>query len=233
MRRNLMSKNESFIEGINMRKAKRENGVLSLEASIVVTMFLFLMLFLYSFFGVFEARNQMAHVLLATTDSLALDPYESAKFSNAGDTSQVLYMLYGVIEESQNDGFSSTADWSNMPGFGFDETGWSGTIYVEGSDSELLEPDDYGNAAATSGTLKRIIEERFLAYLADGSEDEANRILEKYHIRGGWKGLDFSGSKVSSGKIYIKIKYTLEYEFNFFDLACLDVEQSACSKIWK
>lgn len=216
-----------------MQKMKNEKGVLSLEASIVVTIFLFLMLFLYSFFVVFEARNQMAHVLLATTDSMALDPYESGKHSNAGDLSQLLYGLYGVFSEPENDGFVSTNDWSNVPGFGFDETSWDGSIYVDGSDSSLLEPDEFGNAATTSTTLKTVIEDRFLAYLADGSIDKANEILERYHIKDGWNGLDFAGSKVSSGKLYIKVQYTLEYEFNVFGLGSLTMEQSACSKIWK
>lgn len=216
-----------------MKKMKSENGVVSLEASIVVTIFLFLMLFLYSFFVVFEARNQMAHVLLATTDSMSLDPYESGKFSNAGDISQLLYGLYGVIADGADDGFYSTQDWSNVPGFGFDETSWDGTIYVEGTDSSAFEPDDFGNTATTTSMLGNVIEERFLAYLADGSIDKANEILERLHIKGGWNGLDFSGSKVSSGKIYIKVRYTLEYEFNAFGLGTLEMEHSACSKIWK
>lgn len=215
-----------------MHEVKDEKGALSLEASIVVTIFLFLMLFLYSFFVVFEARNQMAHVLLATTDSMALDPYESGKYSNSGNVSQLLYALYGVAGGS-DDGFVSTQDWSNITGFGFDETSWDGTIYVDGTDSSLLEPDEFGNAATTSTMLKAAIEERFLAYLADGSLERANEMLKKYHIRDGWNGLDFSGSKISSGKLYITVQYTLEYEFNVFGLGTLTMQQSACSKIWK
>lgn len=215
-----------------MRFFKKENGVVSLEASISVTIFLFLMLFLYSFFVVFEARNDMAHAVLATCDSLALDPYESGKHSNSGDLSQVLYAIYGAVSGDAN-GFYSTADWANVRNFGFDETSWDGAIYVEGTDESNLLPDDFGNAATTSSTLKSVIEERFLAYFAGGSVAEANKILEHYNVVGGWSGLDFSESKVASGKISIKVKYTMEYEFNMFGLGVVEMEHSASSKIWK
>lgn len=216
-----------------MKRFKNERAVVSLEASIVVTIFLFLMLFLYSFFVVFEARNNMAHVLLATTDSLSKDPYESGKHSNSGNLSQILYGLFQISDEPSADGFTSTKDWSNIPGFGFDETGWDGTIYVDGSAASLLAPDEFGNSATTSSALSTAIEERFLAYLAEGSLSQANDILDRFHIKGGWNGLDFSGSKISGGKLYIKVRYTIEYEFNFFGLGELELEQSACSKIWK
>lgn len=63
-----------------------EQGLLSLEASIVVTIFIFLVLFLQSFFVIFEARNEMAHVTLATCNSLALDVYENEQLTHSSAT---------------------------------------------------------------------------------------------------------------------------------------------------
>ena len=44
----------------------KEKGSISLEACIVVPMFIFLMLFMYSFFSFFIARNEIGHAVLAT-----------------------------------------------------------------------------------------------------------------------------------------------------------------------
>lgn len=84
------------------KKQGAEAGLLSLEASITLTIFMFLMFFLYSFFVVFEARNEMAHVLLATADSLALDAYESKELGESGTVSQVIYGLYKKIPNGSN-----------------------------------------------------------------------------------------------------------------------------------
>lgn len=92
---------------MDIKKRDNTSGLLSLEASIAVTIFIFLMLFLYSFFVVFEARNAIGHALLTTSDSLALDPFASG--AAQGDLLQeLLYGLYGAIT---NDDFSETDTW--------------------------------------------------------------------------------------------------------------------------
>ena len=215
-----------------MRKLKNENGLLSLEASIVVTIFIFLMLYMYSFFVVFEARNEMAHVLLASTNSLSLDTYQTEKIENSGTMSQMVSGIFDVVANEDNP-FISHEKWYMMKDSQVNVTEWNGTIYVDGTDSSNLEADDYGNAATTSGLLGNAIKERFIAYLGAGDEDVAKAKLERYHIVGGINGLDFSGSKISSGKLYVVVRYTIEYEFNMFGLGTLDMQQSACSRLWK
>ena len=81
-----------------------ERGLLSLEASIALTVFMFLMFFIYSFFVVFEARNEMAHVLLSTADSLSLDAYQNSALGESGTIGQVIYKLYGM-NANPNDRF--------------------------------------------------------------------------------------------------------------------------------
>lgn len=190
-----------------MRKYKSQRGSMSLEASIAVTMFIFFMLFLYSFFVVFEARNEMAHVLLATTNSMSLDPLQTEKLDGTDDLSSIIYKVYSYISHEDN-GFIDDTSWANGD--------------VKASDISL-----------EAIWFKHLIKERFVAYLAGGDEEEANAILERYHIEGGLDGLDFSGSYIDSGNLYISVKYTIEYEFNMFNLGKLDMEQSACSKLWK
>lgn len=191
-----------------MDKRKSEKGLLSLEASIVVTMFIFFVLFLYSFFIIFEARNEMAHVLLTTTNSLSLDAYETGKLKDTENLSALFYLIY---EHNKKDdkGFTTTTKWHEAS---------SGT-------------DADGNPVIATA-LEKAIKDRFIAYLADGDTTEANRILDMYNIVGGVDGLDFSASKVESGNLHVNLEYTLEYQFNMFGLGKMKFKQSACSKLW-
>ena len=194
---------------------KKEEGLLSLEASICLTIFMFLMLFLYSFFVVFEARNTMGHNVLSTANSLALDAYATDKFSNADSITAILYDVYG----DATNGLSDFADHSK----------WYENSTVT---------DDDGNETI-SAELQTAIKRRFLAYLTAGetgknSEETANKILKRYHIQNGVSGLDFSGSYVDSeDRLHVVLRYTMEYEYNPFGLGTVELEQSACSKIWK
>lgn len=216
-----------------MSRITSEKGLLSLEASISVTIFIFYMLFLYSFFVVFEARNEIAHVLLATTDSMSLDVYENEKLGNSGSMASVLYQFYGYVEPNE-EGFVSSEQWNKV--LKDDVEGvWNGTIYAMQTTENpaITEEDDYGKKAQISSVFSDTLRERFVAYLSGGDEEEANDILERYHIVGGINGLDFSNSHIASGKIYVSVRYTIEYEYNLFGLGQLELEQSSCSKIWQ
>jgi len=192
-----------------MEKENRESGLLSLEACIAVTLFIFLMLFMYSFFVVFEARNMMAHVLLSTTNSMALDAFENSKLGGEDTAVSVLRGIYGAATNDES-GFTDYRQW-------YDET---------------TQTDEEGNVYL-SAEFSDVLKTRFLSYLGNGSEAEAERILNGYHIKGGSSGLDFSNSRVESDKLYTSVRYTLEYEFKVFDQDGLKLEQTACSKLWK
>lgn len=181
-----------------MRNGKRgERGLLSLEACIAVTIFMFLMLFMYSFFVVFEARNAIGHSVLATANSLSLDAYGNSKYGDADTVAKIFYSIYGTSGVNDS-GFVDTQKWYD-----------SGASGLEGA-----------------------IQTRFLAYLGGGDKQRANELLERYHIQNGAEGLDFSGSKVEGGRLYLSVKYTIEYEFQVFNLDVLKMEQKACSKLW-
>ena len=191
------------------KKIKNEKGLLSLEACIAVTIFIFLMLFLYSFFVVFEVRNEMGHVTLATANSMSLDAYENDTLGESDTIGQIFYNVYGQATNSQND-FTDFRKWYD--------------------DSTVT--DENGNVTL-SAEFAGVVKARFIAYLTSGDADEAEEILKRYHVVNGVDGLDFSGSHISDGKLYLSVKYEIEYEFNVFNLGSNKFEHKACSKLWK
>lgn len=240
-----------------MKRRKSEKALLSLEASIVVSIFIFLMLFIYSFFIVFEARNELAHALLSCCNSLALDKYEISVTNAAGSGSKAVengffYILYGITGTVDSD-FVSHERWYESKNFFNDgrATGdFDGIIYAskearDEADKEIqtkydenglvnLESRDAfgGYNSAYSSLLRETIEKRFLAYLAGGDKEQAGKLLKRMHVAGGVEGLDFSHSYIKSGNLYLVLRYELEYEFNAFGLGKLPIEQKSCSKLW-
>ena len=189
------------------KRQKKESGVLTLEACIALTSFIFMMLFLYSFFILFEARNEMAHVTLATANSLSLDAIENTGLGASGNITQLVFSIYGAVKDD-NTQFTDFRQW-HVP----------------------VEKED--GATELSGDFAGAIKDRFLAYLTNGDLSKADQVLKRYHIIGGVDGLDFSESKVDGKNLYIVVKYTVEYEFNPFGLGTVNMKQSACSRIWE
>lgn len=190
----------------------RESGLLSLEACIAVTIFIFLMLFMYSFFVVFEARNAIGHAVLATADSLALDAYDnSVNETTRTDSMEKLKAVFAGV---------------------YGDSGENGTDFI---DERLWYESDESGAA--KGYFQDVIQKRFIAYFTAGESDRAEEMLQRYHIQNGISGLDFSGSKVESREggedLHLSVKYTIEYEFQVFNLNVFQMEQKACSRLWK
>lgn len=185
----------------------REGGLLSLEASIAVTIFIFLMLFMYSFFVVFEARNTIGHAVLATANSLSLDAYINSEYGEADTIIKPIFnAMYGSAG-SGSSGFVNSQPWYNS------STQGDGSL---------------------SADFESAIQTRFYAYLGGGSDAEAGEVLRRYHIQNGKEGLDFSNSYVDAdGNLHLSVQYTIKYEFQVFNLDALNMEQKACSKLWK
>lgn len=59
-----------------MKTYKEEQGILSVEASIVLVLLLFFTLFIYNFGYIFRAQNYMAHGTLETAKSLSYKSYQ-------------------------------------------------------------------------------------------------------------------------------------------------------------
>lgn len=151
----------------------------------------------------------MGHVTLATANSLSLDAYENDTLGASDTIGQIFYNVYGQVTNNQND-FTDFRQWYN-------------NSVVTGT----------GGNTTLSTEFEDVIKTRFIAYLTSGDADKADEIFERYHIIGGVDGLDFSGSYVSDGKLYLSVKYEIEYEFNAFGLGNNKFEHKACSKLWK
>ena len=194
-------------------QVRGEKGILSLEASIALMAFIIILLVFYSFFVVFEVKNQMAHTLLATANSMALDPYEG-KISDS-DT------FVGLFKDA--DLFGKVNDWSSK------------FICQNEWYKDAVIKDDEGNDVI-SDKFEDAIEERFMAYLAGGgltSRFAANKILKKYHVQNKMDGLDFSKSRIDGDKLYLTVQYKVDLEYSFFGLGSIEMEHSCCSKLWK
>ena len=66
---------------------KREQGILTVEASIVLTLMLLFILFLFSFARVYRAQNLVSHASLQSADAVAMESFlrETALQSDAAD----------------------------------------------------------------------------------------------------------------------------------------------------
>lgn len=194
-------------------KRKNESGSIALEASIVLTLFIFFIVAIYSFFAVFEARGKISSNLLQTAQSLSLDPYATDK-------------IYVDFDDKDNDSLLTF-----LTSFGLKSTV---------SDDRFVTTDEEWYAAGNAKDnkeLEKAIKNRFVAYLtSDGSEDEAEALLRKYKITDGIDGLDFEESTVDSdGLLTITLKYKLKYLFDVptINLPPLEFKQSVAVQLWK
>lgn len=133
---------------IKIKQTEKESGLLSLEASIALTIFLFLMLFLYSFLVVFEARNQIGHVLLSTADSLALDAFATDTLADDSSLQGVLYHLYGNSVNS-NGKYTESSKW-------YDGEKGSDDSVVETVKTRFLYYLSGGDKTAANDILKKL-----------------------------------------------------------------------------
>ena len=196
---------------------KSESGLLSLEASIALPVFIFIMLFMYSFFVIFEARNEIGHVLLSTADSMALDAF--ATETMVGEDINLQSLLYGVFgsTSASNGIFSTTEKW-----------------YDNSNNEKNISNSDGGDTALDENSqIESVIKQRYIAYMAGGDSDKADEILKKLHVVDGLAGLDFSKSRVSGSDLYLVVSYKIEYEFDILSPNGIVMEQSCCSKLWK
>lgn len=211
-----------------MRKIhKNQNGAVSLEACIVVTMFIFFMLFLYSLFILFLAHNSIGHAILESSESLSLDSYYYDVMDKDANES-----VGGLIGEAAKQLFGLTGKTEH---YSADDAQWAKEIkpidQVTATDEEKADyakkvTEQQKGVAATA-------KDRFIAYFADGKADVAKDKLKFYKVVNGLDGLDFSESKIVDGDINISVKYQIDYEFNFFNMLKQNVHQSSKSKLWQ
>ncbi len=92
-----------------MRKKNRSEGSITLEAAMVVPMFIILMLLVNGFFVLFMGQQILSHTLVQSTKSLAFDPYASQRVAaNAEDD---LADMFVDIFSFSSEGHVATDKW--------------------------------------------------------------------------------------------------------------------------
>lgn len=91
----------------------------------------------------------------------------------------------------------------------------------------------FGEEADQDANVEEVVKRRFTAYLSGGDTSGADELLERLNVVDGLEGIDFSGSRVENGKLYVSVKYKLKYDFQIGGLGQVEVEQEACAKLWQ
>lgn len=156
-----------------MKKFKNENGVLVVEASIVLFFLIFFMLFIWNFAGVFATQNAVSHAATQTVQSIAADNMVK-ELTNSKNTETV-----GMVDNVA----SVLNPFLNL--FGFD-----------GISSDLLKTYHQSSASQQQKTFEKL----FYYYLTGETEKEG---LKKMHIDSVVINLDGNAAKNGTVKAEI------------------------------
>ena len=190
-----------------MERIRCREGVIALEASIVLTLFMFLILLLYSFISFFQVTGMTQYAVLKTVASMSLDPYEMEALQGSGSVNELL-TTYGLEQSNAGNGFVSNDKWY-----------------------EKNESGDYEE----NSEFFRCLKQRYIAYLTSGgTNSDADQMLKSARVLDGIEGINFSESKIENGDLYVTIKYKIKLLFNYepFGIGDITVKQSSCSSIW-
>ena len=186
---------------------KQEQGVVSLEACIVLPIFIFVLMFFYGFIVFFSGHQVMAHTMIQSAESLSLDPFAAERinteFKNSKNGKDVIQALYSTLFTSNDGYFSSNEKW-----------------YANNDDRMI-----------------KAVRNRFVGYLAGTGtasemEKRADDKLKTIGVKNGLAGLDFSETKIEGNILTITVKYKQEFIFNFQGLAAFDREQKISITLW-
>ena len=139
--------------------AESSKGVVSLEACIVLPIFILTIMFFYGLIIMFLGQNTIAHAMVQSAESLSLDAFASEKI--AGDlgsmdeenSEQLLIAVYGELFTEQDGYFATSEKWQD-------------------GESEDIE---------------KVVKNRFLAYLVGSGgniDSKADKLLSFLNVEG-------------------------------------------------
>lgn len=92
-----------------------DKGAVTLEACVIVTLFMFFMLFFLGLFSMFMVQNSIAHSVIQTTQSLALEKHitEELAFESGDGLKEIITQVTLTLFDEKNDNvyFSNTSKW--------------------------------------------------------------------------------------------------------------------------
>lgn len=147
----------------------RTKGSLTIEASIALTAFMFLVVTILSFGRVYRAQNLISHATLQTSQSLAIESYYRETVSG-GDTAETVSKL---IKLAGFFGWDTPATWDD----GYAQLGDAGTNFVGIAEETFIYAIAEDRDAADK-LLKSVgIEEGMDGLVFDGSKVEDKDII--------------------------------------------------------
>ena len=186
---------------------RSESGAIALEACISLTLFLIVMMALYSLINLFTAQSMIAHALQQTGQSYALENYKN----QAMDVKTMQRLPLDLLQKF-TDGISSSDNSKYDIGGG----AFSDSMVI----SEFV---------SLTGAKKRIA-----SYLGGNSEN-ADSILKSMGVVDGIKGIEIKEAKVSGSDLTIKIGYKIRLAFyiEMFHFGEFESTQTVCCRLWK
>lgn len=185
-------------------KADHTQGALLIETAIVLPIFILIVVFVYGLFNIVNARNQISHALIQSTESLSMDKYLNDK----------VHSVTGISD--------SESLWS-----GLDDAILE--LIRIGNDPYFSSKIEWYNAAATSG--QETARKRLIGYLSGGDEDAADAKLKALGVIDGLDGIELTVT-VESTDVTVTLKYTLQFWADFWGLGKIPVEQSMTARFW-
>lgn len=188
----------------NKQRNTGDKGVISLEACIVLPIFIFLMLFIYGIMIMFYGQHLMMHAMMQSAESLSLDPYATERLA-AYDASadSICTILYNKVFTDEDKYFSSDQRW-----------------YAENNDLMRTTVKNRFIGFLTGGES------------SGDTVSRANDMLDFLGIENGINGLDFSETTINGNILTIKMKYKQEFLFNLNGLAAFDREHVFNITLW-
>ena len=190
-----------------MKDNNNQRGSLTLETAIVLPVFIFIILFIFSLFGIFSAHNQVSHALVQSAKSLSLDPY--------------LFSKTNLARESVTDFWGGASDMLI-------------DIFCSNNDPYFTALTDWNTTMDDSTSVRDLdtVKKRFVAYLTGGDEDAADDKLRNLGVVDGLDGVQME-STVENKVLSITISYSIKLVFDFWDNAEMPVSQTVKVRLWE
>ena len=184
-----------------------EDGVIALEACISLTLFLIVMLALYSLINMFTAKSMIAHALQQTGQSIALENYKNSK-----SDVKTMQRLPLALLQKLTEGIGASSDSK------YDVGG--------GSFSDSMVFTDF----LSMNTVRK----RFASYLG-GNTENADKMLRNMGVVDGLKGITIKNGKISGSDAIIEISYKVRLIFyiEMFHFGEFESTQKVCCRLWK
>ena len=195
---------------------ERQEGVMALEACISLTLFMIVMLTLYSILQMFTVQSMIAHAAQESCQSMAIENYNNSSVLT-GTMQQIPNWILSMVTGRGKDDFSSSADFSL-------ENFFTGSL---GKDSVLKKLNARIDVQSNA-------KKRFSAYLA-GNETKADKLLKNYGVVNGLDGVSFNGTDKSSTDMTIQVTYKIRLLFyiEMFQFGEFESTQKVCCRLWE